>query len=104
MSLALEIGLFFIAHQEGAGRAPHTTQRRAPSARRTLGVRQVHARPFIYLFLYIILYIYYILYIKYISDGQYYLFTVIATSKIGSSPIGCEDFRSLIAFSSKCFY
>ena len=104
MSLALEIGLFFIAHQEGAGRAPHTTQRRAPSARRTLGVRQVHARPYIYLFIYIIYYILYILYIKYISDGQYDLFTVIATSKIGSSPIGCEDFRSLIAFSSKCFY
>ena len=69
MSLALEIGLFFIAHQEGAGRAPHTTQRRAPSARRTLGVRQVHARPYIYLFiyLYIIYYIYYIYYILNIS-------------------------------------
>ena len=67
MSLALEIGLFFIAHQEGAGRAPHTTQRRAPSARRTLGVRQVHARPYIYLFIYLyyILYIIYIIYIIY---------------------------------------
>ena len=70
MSLALEIGLFFIAHQEGAGRAPHTTQRRAPSARRTLGVRQVHARPYIYLFiLYIIYYIYYILNIS-VTDNM----------------------------------
>ena len=74
MSLALEIGLFFIAHQEGAGRAPHTTQRRAPSARRTLGVRQVHSRPYIYLFIYLfILYIiYYILYIYYI----YYILNI----------------------------
>ena len=90
MSLALEIGLFFIAHQEGAGRAPHTTQRRAPSARRTLGVRQVHARPYIYLFIYsfihsfIYLFIYlFILYIIYII---YYILNISVTDNMICSP------------------
>ena len=37
----------------------------------------------------------------YMSGGQNYLFLAIATGETGSSPIGCEDFRSLITSSSK---
>ena len=44
----------------------------------------------------------YIYMYMYMSGGQNYLFTVIATGKTGSFPIGCEDFRSLITSSSKC--
>ena len=86
MSLALEIGLFFIAHQEGAGRAPHTTQRRAPSARRTLGVRQVHARPYIYLFMSLFIYLYYILYIIYYINYIYYILNISVTDNMICSP------------------
>ena len=35
------------------------------------------------------------------SGGQNYLFPVIAAGKAGSSPIGCEDFRSLITSGRK---
>ena len=41
------------------------------------------------------------MHIAHMSGGQNYLFPAIATGETGSSPIGCEDFRSLITSSSK---
>ena len=74
---------------------------------------------YLYEYIYIYIYIYYIIYYiislvhiliymyntcvhVYMSGRQNYLFPVIATGKTGSSPIGCEDFRSLITSSRKC--